>query len=89
MLKVLKEIGVNIDSKDVEDWHWIKTQGPKKVIIKFSERKDTNKVCTKKKKLKGKNLTSLGINKQIYINGSLCTYYKELWAKCKNCVIIK
>ena len=33
--------------------------------------------------MKGKNLTSLGINKPIYINDSLCTYYKKLWAKCK------
>ena len=82
-LQVLKEIGVNIDSKNVEVCHWIKTQGPKKVIIKFSEHKYTNKVSTKKKKLKRKNLTSLGINKPIYINDSLCTYYKKLWAKCK------
>ena len=29
-----------------------------------------------KKRLKGKNLTSLGIN------DSLCIYYKKLWAKC-------
>ena len=41
-LKVLHEIGVN--SRNVEDCHWIKTQGPKKVIIKFSRRKDANKV---------------------------------------------
>ena len=81
-LKVLNEIGVNIDSRNVEDCHWVKTQGPKKVIIKFSRRKDANKVRTDKKKLKGKNLTSLGINKPIYINDSLCTYYK-IWTKCK------
>ena len=82
-LKVLNEIGVNIDSQNVEDCHWIKTQGPEKVIIKFSKRKDANKVRTEKKKLKGKNLTSLRINKPIYINDSLCTYYNKLWAKCK------
>ena len=34
-LKVLNEIGVNIDSKNVKDCHWIKTQSPKKVIINF------------------------------------------------------
>ena len=63
--------------------HWIKIQGPKKVTIKFSRCKDANKVRTRKKKLKGKNLTSLGINKPIYINDSLCTYYKKIWAKHK------
>ena len=55
----------------------------KKVIIKFSRRKNANKVRSKKRKLKSKNVTSLGINKPIYINDSLCTYYKKLWAKCK------
>ena len=82
-LKILNEIDVNIDSRNVEDCHCIKTQGPKKVIIKFSRRKDANKVRPAKKKLKGNNLTSLGINKPIYVNDSLCTYYKKLCAKCK------
>ena len=81
--KFLNKIGVNIDSKNVENCHWIKIQGPKKVIIKFLKDKDANKVWTKKKKLKRKNLTSLGIKKPIYINDGLCTYYKKLWVKCK------
>ena len=82
-LKVLHEIDENIDSQNVEDCHWIKTQGSKKVIIKFLKHKDANNVRTKKEKLKGKRLTSLRINKPIYINDSLCTYCKKLWAKCK------
>ena len=82
-LKILNEIDVNIDSRNVEDCHCIKTQGPKKVIIKFSRRKDANKVRPEKKKMKGNNLTSLGINKPIYVNDSLCTYYKKLCTKCK------
>ena len=28
------------------------------------------------------NLSSLGINSTVYINDSLCTYYKMLWDKC-------
>ena len=42
-----------------------------------------NKVRAEKEKLKGKNLTLLGINKPIYINDSLLTNYKKLWAKGK------
>ena len=42
-----------------------------------------NKIRSEKKKQKGKNLTSLGINTPVYINDSLCIYYKKLWAKCK------
>ena len=56
---------------NAECCHWIKTQGPKKVIIKFPGRKDDNKVRIEKKNLKEKNLTSLRINKPIYINDSL------------------
>ena len=67
----------------MEDCHWIKTLGPAKVIIKCSKRKDANKVRSENKQLKGKNLTSLGINTPIYINDSLCTYYKKLLSKCK------
>ena len=38
---------------------------------------------SEKKELKVKNLTSLGINTPVYINDSLCIYYKKLWTKCK------
>ena len=82
-LKVLNKIGLTIDSKNVEDCHWIKNQGPEKVIVKFSKVRNANKVWAEKKKLEGKNLTSLGINKPICINDSLCTYYKKLWTTCK------
>ena len=67
----------------MEDYHCTKTQDPKKVVIKLSRRKDANNFRKKKKKLKGKNLNSLGINNPIYINDIACTYYKNLWAKCK------
>ena len=30
------------------------------------------------------DLTSTGINNPVYINGSLCTYCKMLWRKCKS-----
>ena len=29
------------------------------------------------------NLLSPGINSAVYINDSLCTYYKMLWGKCR------
>ena len=48
-LKVLNKIGVNIDSREVEDYHCTKTQDPKKVVIKLSRRKDANNVRKKKK----------------------------------------
>ena len=49
----------------------------------MSGRKDADKIRRAKKKLKGLNLSSIGINSAVYINDSLCRYYKNLWAKCK------
>ena len=57
---------------------------PKKVIIKLSKRKDAIKILNKKKELKDKDLTDLGIENSVYINESLCREYKFLWNKCKS-----
>lgn len=76
------------DSKNVEVCHWIKTQGSKKVIIKFLRRKDANKVQTEKKKLKGKNLTSLGINKPVYKMIVSVHTIRNSGLSVQNCVII-
>ena len=37
----------------------------------LSRRKDANKIRSEKKKLKGENLTSLGINAPVYVNDNL------------------
>ena len=42
-----------------------------------------DKIQRAKKKLKGLNFSSIGINSAVYINDSLCRYYKNLWAKWK------
>ena len=49
----------------------------------MSRRKDADKIRRAKKKLKGLNLSSIGINSAAYINDSLCRYYKNLWTKYK------
>ena len=58
-----------VDPSNVEGWHWIKSsKNPKKVIVRL--------YTFIKKGLKGMNLSSFGINTMVYINNSLCTYYK-------------
>ena len=51
--------------------------------LKMSRRKDPYKIRRAKKKLKGLDLSSIGINSAVLINDSLCRYCKNLWAKCK------
>ena len=84
VLKLLEKIDPEVHADHIEACHWIKSNtGPKKFIIKMSRHKDADKIRRAKKKLTGLNLPSIGINLAVYINNSLCRYYKNLWAKCK------
>ena len=73
------QLDVAIDPANIEHCHWLKSNGPKKVIIKFTRRKDGTLIRKKKNKLKGINLCSAGINYPVFINDILCSYYKMLW----------
>ena len=80
----LEITGVAIDPSNNEHCHWLKSNGPKKVIIKFARRKDANIIRKNKNKLKGMNLCSIGINNPVFINDSLCSYYKIYGEYAKN-----
>ena len=55
------------------------------VIVKFSRRKDCQHVWNVKKDLKKLTLEDLELhgNSKLFINRSLCPYYKMLWSKSK------
>ena len=82
-IKIFDKLDVGIDPSNIEDYHWFKSNGSKIVIIKFDRRKDANLIRKNKSKLRGMNLCSVGINNPVFINDSLCSYYKMLWRKCK------
>lgn len=83
VLNVFDKIDVSVQPEHIEACHWIKSNGSAKVIVKFSRRKDADKVRKAKKKLKSANLSTMGITNPVYINDSLCRNYKILWSKCK------
>ena len=84
VLEVFDKIDVEIQPDNIEACHWLKSDsGGKKVIVKFSKRKDVDRVRKSKRKLKTTNLSSIGISNPVYVNDSLCKYYKYLWSKCK------
>ena len=86
VLKIFKETGVDVSHENVEAVHRLKSNGsPKKTIIKLSRRKDAHRVMKNKQKLKNIDSSALGLPSgcRIYINESLCKYYKYLWWKCK------
>ena len=41
-IKFFGKLDVAIDPSNIEDCHWLKSNGPNKVIIKFARRKDAN-----------------------------------------------
>ena len=85
-LEIFKEIDVDISPDNIEACHRLnKPANNKKVIIKFSKRKDAQRVKKNKVKLKNKDLSSINLpsSAKIYINESLCGYYRYLWSKCK------
>ena len=50
-IKIFDKLDVAIDPSNIEDCHWLKSNGPKKVIIKFARRKDCNLIRKNKNKL--------------------------------------
>ena len=73
-IKISDKLDVAIDPSNIEDCRWLKSNGPKKVIIKFARRKDANLIRKNKNKLKGMNVCSIDVNNLVLINDSHCSY---------------
>ena len=82
LYNILNEIDVSCGPEDLEDCHRIKGD---RTIVKFSSRRKSSKVLRKKKKLKNIDGSKFDFNAgvKLYINESLCPYYRGLWGKCK------
>ena len=80
---IFNRIGVPVNPDDIEACHRLYNE--KKTIVKFSRRKLCHKVLREKKELKNVDPSNFDIPEgtAIFINESLCSYYKTLWNKCK------
>ena len=88
VLNVFDKIDAPVDPQNIETCHRLKSDDngrSNKVIVKSSKRKDMVRVMNKKKSLKNANLDGTGLppSTSLFINPSLCSYYKYLWSKCK------
>ena len=88
LLNVFDKIDASVDPQNIEACHRLKSDDndrSNKVIVKFSKRKDVVRIMNKKKSLKNANLDGTGLppSTSLFINPSLCSYYKYLWSKCK------
>ena len=80
-----QKIGVDVSVDNIEACHLLKSDNKNKIIVKFPKRKDCQAVLENKKKLKNLSNDELGLetNSKVFVNESLCKYYKLLWSQCK------
>ena len=80
--EIFDKVGVTVTENDLEACHRLKGS---KTIVKFSKRKLCHAVLRKKRNLKNVKLSDVGLSgdTHLFINESLCSYYKGLWNKCK------
>ena len=87
VLKLFGKVNVHIDPWNIEDCNRLKSRNnaPQKVIIKLSNRKDIYPVLKAKSSFKTADVTEhvTSPSTPIFLNQSLCSYYKFLWSKCK------
>ena len=86
VLKIFNECDTPVDPTNIEACYRLKSKvRPKKVIIKLYKRKDVFSILQRKKKLKSVDITKVGLpqGSLVFINQSLCSYYKYLWSLCK------
>ena len=79
---IFNEIDADVNKQSFEACHRLKKG---RVIVKFKSRRDIQRVLSKRKHLKDIKLEALDFPSEtkIYINESLCGYYRGIWMKCK------
>ena len=84
VLNIFGKLGCDISPDRIEACHRVGRTNDT-VIVKFSRRKDCQHVWNVKKDLKKLTLEDLELpgNSKLFINRSLCPYYKMLWSKGK------
>ena len=80
---IFNRTGVAVKPDDIEACH--RLYNDKKTIVKFSKRKVCQQVLRVKEELKNIDPSEFDFPEgtAIFINESLCSYYKMLWNKCK------
>ena len=84
VLKIFGKLGCDISRDRIEAYHRV-GRTTVTLIVKFSKRKDCQHVWSVKKDLKKLTMEDFELpgNNKLFINRSLCPYYKMLWSKSK------
>ena len=86
---VFRKAGVEIDERYIQTYYRLKEK--EKSIVKFVNRKDCLQILRLKKELKFLDPRELDFpeNTKIFINESLCPYYRGIWNKCEKLRVIQ
>ena len=81
--KAITKAGVDINADDIEVCRRVGNKG--QTIIKFGKRKVSRHVLSVRKDLNKVKMSNIDLTGQstLYINQSLCPYYRMLWFKTK------
>ena len=81
--KTITKAGVDITADNIEDFRLVGNKG--QTIIKFGKRKVPRQVLSVRKDLNKVKMSDIDLTGQstLYINQSLCPYYRMLWSKTK------
>ena len=82
--RILYHIDVNISGDKIEVCHQLGKNSDRN-IVKFPSRRDFEHTTRVKNDLKDLDTTDLDLpaGRKLYINDSLCAYYRELWNEVK------
>ena len=83
VVRIFKKVGCDIPGDNIEACHCVGRHN--NVIIKFQKPKDCQQVFSIKKDLNKLDMKEVDLPEgtQIFVNQSLCPYYKSLWSKSK------
>ena len=88
VIKIASCLDVKVTKSDVEACHRLRKkpnyEGNANVIVRFVNRKSVENLMAKRRMLKNKNLSNLGIHGKVYLNNNLCPYNKYLMGQVKN-----
>ena len=89
IIEACKDVNTNISKTDRETCHRLPvrrnaTNLSKRVMVKFLNRKHAESILSKSFTLSSTDFSRLNINNKLYVNPSLCPYYRYLWGRCKD-----
>ena len=81
MYQIFLSLECNVSKEDLDACHWLKDK--ERVIVKFCQSKDCEKVFKTKNDLRKLDETNLDLpeGSKIFVNQSSCCYYRLLWPK--------